>query len=122
MSNPLLMSGTHRIGQRNGDLEELVERQALLRKQLRKRLPSNQLHGDEVDTIRLLDRVHMDNVGMVERRYRLGLPLETHPAFLGSHFRRQNLQRHFATELRILGDIDVPHPAGAKLFEDFVMA
>jgi hypothetical protein len=56
---------------------------------------------------------------MIERRRGRGLLFEAaHSVLVSSHFRRKNLQRHFAMEPRILSQIDLTHSACADLGDD----
>ena len=66
MDDSLGVGGGQGVGERNGDLEDSVDRQATLGYRLRKRLAFDQLHGQEMDATGLLDRVDRDDVGMVE--------------------------------------------------------
>ena len=59
-----------------------------------------------------LDAVDGDDVGVVERRHRLGLAAEALDPFrVVGHLRRQDFERYIAVELRILGPIDDTHAA-----------
>jgi hypothetical protein len=73
VGDALLVRGRHGIHQGNRDLEEPAERKALSWKELGQRLALHQFHRDEVNAARLLNRVHRDDVGVVERGNRPGL-------------------------------------------------
>ena len=127
VDDALLVRRTHRIGEGNGQLEELVQRQALLRDQLRERLPLDQLHRDEVDSLHLLHRIDVDDVGMVERRQHFRLALETrHPIAIGGELVGQNLERDVSIDRRDehqghehrRGDRDPRAPNGFVSYEE----
>ena len=123
VGDALLVRGRHRVRQGNRDLEEPAERETLSWKQLGQRLPLHQLHRDEVNAAGLFDRVHRDDVGVVERGNRPGLAGEAQAAVVvGGQLRRQDLERHLATERGVLRLIHHAHPAGADLPHDSVVA
>ena len=77
-------------------------------------LALDELHGEEVDAVRLLDGVDGDDPGVVEGGQRLGLaPEALEPLRARGHLGGQHLERHVATELRVGGAVDLAHPAGA---------
>ena len=123
MGDALLVRGRHRIRQGNRDVEEAAERETLAWKQVGQRLPLHQLHRDEVRAAGLFDRVHRDDVGVVQRRDGPGFAGKAQPALvIGGQLRRQNLERDLATERGVLGLIDDTHPAGADFAHDPVVA
>jgi hypothetical protein len=86
-------------------------------------LPLDQLHGQEVEALGLLDREDCDEVGVVERGQGFGFALEPLQAFrLRGQLRRQHLQRHVTLESEIAGAVDLAHPPGPKGPEDLVGA
>ena len=56
--------------------EELIDRETLFGKKLGECFALDQLHGDEVDAVGLLDGMNSNNVGMVERSDGFGFTLE----------------------------------------------
>ncbi len=122
VGDPLVVRRGERVGKRRRDGEELSQRHAPGRDPLGELLPAHQLHGQEVDAVRLLDRVDVDDVGVIERRQRPSLAPEPLEAFLTAReVGRQHLQRHLAAELRVLGEIDLAHAALAELGGDLVV-
>jgi hypothetical protein len=58
---------------------------------------------------------------MIERREQPCLALEPREAIgIGREARRQHLDRHIASELRIAGAVDFAHPAAAERRENLV--
>ena len=96
---PLGVRGGQGVGERHGDLQELLERQAPGRDELREGLALDVLHGEEACAVGLFDRIDGDDVGMVEGGDRLDLAFEAGEALgvLGEG-RRQRLQRHLAMQ------------------------
>ncbi len=123
MDDPLLVRGRQGIGQGDGDLEDPLQGHAGRGDQLGEPLALDQLHGEEADTLGLLDRVDRDDVGMIQRGQGLGLPLEAvEPLRICGQLGRQHLQGHLAVEAQILGTINLAHTARTELFQDPVMA
>ena len=98
----------HRRGQRSV-AEALAQRAA-----------ADELHDDE-GRLADADVVHHDEVGMGERRDRARFEFETaQPVRVRRNRRRQDLDRHFASEPRVARPIDLAHAARAERREDFV--
>jgi len=80
------------------------------------RLPFDELHGDEDVALCLADFVDRAEVRVIERRRRTRF---SHQAlargWIGLVFGSQELDRDRAAELKIVGQVDVRHPAGAEL-------
>ncbi len=122
MRDPAGVGAADRVGERDGHVEEPIERQTLLRDQLRERSSVDQFHRDEALVLRLLDAVDRDDVGVFERGHRLGFALEA-PALRGIPGRRlgQDLERNVAFQLAVTGSIHVAHAAGSQLLQDLVL-
>src|SRR3989441_10215437 len=85
------------------------------------RLAVDELHRDEVRPIALADLIDVSDVRMIERGRGLSLLCESpHPILIRSQLHRQNLQRDFAFEFRVLRQIHLTHSARADLGVDFV--
>ena len=86
-----------------------------------------QLHRDErlllaVLVLHLLDRVNSANVGMVQRRSGARLKQKAVECILiPGKLRRQKLQRHPPSQIKVLCLVNNSHPAAAKLAGDAVM-
>src|SRR5450432_544079 len=115
MNNTFLMRRRERIPERTGNLDNLLSRKSPGGNYTIKRLPFDQLHGQEMDAIRFLDRVDGDNIGMVELRERLGLTTKTRqPLRILPHVGGQYFERHVASELGVGGAIYLAHAACPK--------
>ena len=88
-----------------------------------KGLARDVLHSEVKLALGLADLVDAADIGMVERRGRLGLAHEAGPHGRVTVGRfRQELEGDFAIETRVLGQIDFAHAALAELPEDGVFA
>jgi len=79
VDNFSFVGGADRIGERNGNLEELLEGHSLIGNEVRKRFPLHQFHRDEVDAVRLFDGVDSNNVGVVQGGERFSFALKPGP-------------------------------------------
>ena len=122
MDDALVVRGGQSVGEAGGDVEESLERHAAFGYRPVERLAFDELHREEVDAVRLLDRVHAHDAGVVEGRESLGLALEALQALrVRGHLGRQHLEGDLAPELRVGGAVDLPHPAGADRGGDAVV-
>jgi hypothetical protein len=114
MDDALLMRDGQRVGEGDPDFEQPADGQTVFRDDAVERLALDELHGQEVDAVRLLDREDRDDLRVVEGRDRPRLPLEAFES-LGTrrHLRRQHLEGDVAVELRVGGTVDLAHPARA---------
>ena len=79
------------------------------------RLALEQLGDHEGDALRLADVVEREHGGMVERRHRAGLALETTAAVrVACHVGGQDLEGDVAPEARVTRPVDLAHAAGAE--------
>ncbi len=76
MHDPLPVRLIQRIRDLDGDLERLIERQRALFQPLGQRLPFEILHDEEVDAVLAANVEDRADVGVRQRRDRLGLALE----------------------------------------------
>jgi len=115
------VSGGERFGYRI--LPRLFERRALACNDTVERCSIHFLHYDEVHAIEDIDVVNGDDVGMIQRRRRLGLLHETPLAlWVGNPFRRKNLDIDEPVEVSIAGFPDDTHTAFAELRFNALMA
>ena len=118
------------VGEPSGleDLDREVDRsyrvdRGLLADHLLERPARDVLHRDVVGAIEGAAVVHADDVGVLEpgRCLRLTAEALDEPGVLGEAAVQQ-LQRHLATELLVLGQEHVGHPAAAEARDDPVAA
>src|SRR5262249_7296863 len=114
-------------GQRARDLRSDFKRVAQLKPgaghPLAQRLAVNELGRDEVDAFDLSNLVNSDDVRVIEGGGRMRLLYKaSHPAFIRREMRGEQLERDFASETRILREINLPHPARAEESEDLIVA
>ena len=108
-----------RLGRRSSTIAEL---HAAAADQSIQRVAGDVLHHDVVETVLAGDLVDRDDVRMVERRG--GLRLLHEPALtlgVGDGLGAQDLDGNEAIETGVPGLVDLPHPAGSELLDDFVV-
>ncbi len=72
-------------------------------------------HRDEVEAVCFADLVDVCDVWMIERRGRRRLLFEAaHPILVQSELGRQDFQRDFAIQARVLSEVDFAHPTCAE--------
>ena len=122
MDDPFGVCAGHRIGQGNGQLEELRQAQVAGRNDVGKRSAFHQLHGNEVRAFALLYRMDCDDVGMFEGGNCLGLAFKSLPALrVIGHLQWEDLEGHVPFQFGVLSTVDIAHASGAKLFENLVV-
>ncbi len=76
----------------------------------------NVLHSDEVGAISLTNLVDVGDVRMIKRGSRARLLIEApHSLLIRGNLGRQKLQRDFAMQPRVFGQINLAHPTLANL-------
>ncbi len=123
MNNPLLVRGFESFGDllRNG--QGFVEGNGALGDAVGERRPLDQFHHEGVHAGGLLEPVDRGDVGMIERRERLGLALEPRQAFgVRCERVRQDLDRDLAAKGRVRRPIHFAHSTDADAGDDFVDA
>lgn len=89
---------------------------------VRQRAGSRILQADEWQSGMLADLEDLDDMGMLQVRYRLGFRLEARPlGITGVSTRENHLHRHDAIQAYLPGLIDHPHPATSDFLEQFVV-
>ena len=110
MDDALVVRGRERVGQRVGDVEDPLDRQAPLGNGAVEGLALDELHGEEVDAPVLLDRKDRDDARVIEGGEGLRLAAEAVQAVgTSGHPGGQHLERHIASELRVGGAIHLAH-------------
>ena len=121
MNNPALGG----VGQARGDLQKIVDgigdgQTAAPFHQRPERLALDKFKGDEMQPLIFPIKEDAGNVLMIEFGGRAGFLVKAEDVFrIGGHFRRQNLQRHYAVELGIAGANDGRHTADADRLDQF---
>ena len=121
MNDPLLVRGLERVRDLPGHGERFFCRNRPRRDPLRERLALDELENERLDVARFLETVDRRNVGMVQRREDLGLPLEPRqPLGILRHRLWQHLDRHLAVQLPVLRPVHLPHASRAERRQDLV--
>ena len=119
MDDAAFVRHLQRLGHLQGYRQGPVERHRTVFQQLCQILALGQLHDEQLLAVGFLDLVDTGDVRMIERRQNLGLTLEPGQALrIARHRLRQHLDRHFATQLGVLGAIHLTHAAFAQLGGD----
>ncbi len=112
-----------RIGQCDTDLYETVDGKLAVSDEFAQRLSLDELHDQEVRAVALADIVHGADVRVIERRDRPCLATEPRQSFrVGGKLLGENLDGHPAPQASVLGEVHLPHAAGAERFDDLVGA
>jgi hypothetical protein len=123
VQDPLPVRRGHRVGEGDRERQEALHREAARGDRLAERLALDELHRQEAEPVRLLDRVQHHDPGMAERGDGLGLALEALDLLgMGRHLRRQHLERDATIETRVEREVHLAHSARAERFEDLVRA
>src|SRR5687768_6956099 len=112
MDNPCRMSSGQRARTLNGDVEHFAELHWCVPHSFAQSFAIDELGGDKVHRVDLLDLVNRDDVGMIQRGSSLCfLNKAPHPRLISNDIGRQDLQRYFTIELCILCEIYLAHSA-----------
>jgi hypothetical protein len=116
VDDPLLVGLLERLGDLPGEVERLGRRDRPPGDALGQVLAPHVLEHEEAAAVHLLEAEDGPDVRVVEGGEELGLALEA-PEALGvlRDLRGEELDRHRAAELRVLGPEDLAHAAGADL-------
>src|SRR5277367_6061615 len=122
MDDPLGVRDVERAGDLPTEVEQRVRGERLSADALAKRLPFEQLHGDEALALMFADFVDGANVRMVQRRGGARLTQKTLERLrVGGNFGREKLQRDVAAQSGVLGAIHHTHAASAKLLAEAIV-
>ena len=123
VQDALAVRRAHGVGECDREREEALHREAARGDLLAERLALDELHRQEAQAVRFLDRVQHHDAGMAERGDRLRLALEALDLLrVERHLRRQHLERHAPVEARIEREVHLTHAARAERLEDLVRA
>ncbi len=122
MDDPLGVRGVERVGDLDAEIEDLLQLERLALDAVLERLAFQELHGDEALALVFADFIDGADVGMVERRGGARLALEARQRLLvaGDIF-GQELERHHAAELGVLGLVDHAHAPAAQLAQNAIV-
>ncbi len=120
--DPLVVRRRQRLRQRHRHGEQVGLCHAPGRDERVEGLPLDQLHGQERDAVRLLDRMDGDDVGMIDRRDGARLALESLQAIgVPGQGRRQRLEGDGPPERRVDRLEHDSHPPLSDLLEEPVV-
>ena len=121
MHHALLVRRHERIGERDTQLDDARDGQPARCHMPVKPLTLDQLHRQEPNAVRILDRIERDDVRVVEAGDDAGFMFESRQAFrVRGHAGRQDLERDVTTEAAIPRPIHLAHAAGAERRDDVV--
>ena len=121
--DPFVVGSREALGDLYGVVDDLARRQESAVEHGAEAFALEKLGDEEWGTFVVSDVVDGQNVGMVQRGYRLRFLLEAAEAIgvAGEGF-GQNLQSDVAVEARVAGAVDLPHSACADRRLNFVRA
>ena len=121
MNESLLVRGRKPVGDLRPDLERFVGLERPTLEASPERLAVQELHHEVVGVPFAADVVEGADVRVVERRDRARFSLEplAHLGVVGK-MRREDFHRDVAPEARVLGAVDLAHPARAERAENLV--
>jgi hypothetical protein len=109
------------IGERHGDLEEPGERKAAGRREHVQGASRDELHRQQPHSVRFLDGIDRDDVGVIDGRERPRLAFESgQPLGISGNGIRQDLDRDVTMELRVFRPVHLSHAPSAERREDLV--
>jgi hypothetical protein len=117
------MRGVERIGNLDGEIEKLLDRDPLTPGLIRQHLPIEQFHDEKVLSVALPDVIQRADVRVTQLRDRSGFSLEA-LASIGRrrNVRRQDFNRHLATQTCVCRFVHLAHSARADPGGDFIWA
>jgi hypothetical protein len=122
VDDALGVGGLERFGDAAGDPERVLEGNRPAGDALLEGLALGQLHDQEALAVRLVEAVDRRDVGVVQGGEQARLAVEaSEPLRVFGEGIWQQLERHRATQLAVLGAVHLAHPALAELAGDPVM-
>ncbi len=121
MDNTLPVRDRQRLGDRDPNPEDFIQRHRTFTKPFGERLPFEELHNQVIGAILRADVIEMTNVRMIQRGNGLGLAL--HALF---QFRRRrkmggkNFNRDGTIQAGVSGTVNFSHAAGTEHGKDFI--
>src|SRR5438309_1769572 len=121
MRNAGLMRSHERRSDLHGDIEHFIYLHMGSHHALAQGLALDELSGDKMTRIDLANLEDGQNVWVVQRRGRPRFLLKaSHPLVVPGETSRQYLDRDFATQAHIFGQVNVTHSSGADVVENLV--
>ena len=122
MNDALCMRGVERIGDFDGQCENLVYFQRTAGDAMLQRHAIEKFHGNEGFAVLVVNFVDRADIGMIQRGGRLGFALKAAKGLrVFSDVIGQELEGNKAVKLHILGFVDNPHAAATELLQDAVV-
>src|SRR5581483_449374 len=116
------VGGIERVGNLDGDAQQLIQLHGAAGDSVVERVPFQQLHGDEMPAVSMPDLKDGADVLVIERGRRAGLHLEAFQGLgsTGKIFGKE-LQGHAAPQVEVFSLIHHAHPAGAQLSKNAIV-
>src|SRR5438445_3350683 len=123
MRHALAVGLVQRVGNLDGVMQDLIERQWTFLQPLRQRLALQVFHYEEIDSVLMAYVVENANMRMVQAGNGLCFTLEALAQFgsIGKVI-REDFASDNAIQTRVAGAVDLAHPASANTGENFVRA
>lgn len=122
VDDPFAVRGFECLGDLLAEVQSLLDRERPLGKPLLQRLALDQLQYEEACPLIFFEGVGGGDVGVVQRREQVGLPLQPcETVWVGAQFLGKNLDGDIALERGIPRPIHLAHAALTERFEDLVM-
>jgi hypothetical protein len=121
MDDAALVRAFEREGDLPGDSEDVVDRHGAAVDEARERTSVDQFHDDRSSVAGRLEAIHLRDVGMVQRRQRLGFAFEAAQAIgIPRDGFGQDLNRDVPVEDRVASPIDLAHTTLTEFAGEFV--
>ncbi len=102
--------------------QRLVDRDRASSDPVRQGLALHHLHDQEAGVTLLLEAVECGDVVVIQRCENACLTLEAGESlWIGRHLLQEELDRHLAAELDVLGAVDLSHPPGSEGGDNFIV-
>ena len=116
---PFRMRDGKRLRNRPGDFENPIDREASFGNRAVERLPLDEFHGEEVDTVGFVHGMDGDDVRVVARRRHVPRAESARAGPDRRHPGGKDFERDVASELRVGRAVDLAHAACAEGSDDF---
>src|SRR5215475_7688889 len=121
MDDPTLMCGGEGVCNLFHHFNSFVYRQRAVLEPVAERFAFDQLHHDAAAAAELLETVYLSDVGMIQRRQKLGFALKPRePVAIVRKMIGQDFHCHITQQLRVAGAENNTHAAFSKLRRHFI--